>query len=49
MSATGWAERFDEHRARLRAVAYRMLDSVGEAGDAQRLGSHKVLLSQSKR
>jgi RNA polymerase sigma-70 factor (ECF subfamily) len=28
------AERFEEHRAHLRAVAYRMLGSVGEADDA---------------
>ena len=28
------AERFEEHRARLRAVAYRMLGSLGEADDA---------------
>jgi RNA polymerase sigma factor (sigma-70 family) len=28
------AERFEEHRARLRAVAYRMLGSPGEADDA---------------
>jgi RNA polymerase sigma factor (sigma-70 family) len=28
------AERFEEHRARLRAVAYRMLGSVSEADDA---------------
>jgi RNA polymerase sigma-70 factor (ECF subfamily) len=28
------AEQFEEHRARLRAVAYRMLGSVGEADDA---------------
>jgi RNA polymerase sigma-70 factor (ECF subfamily) len=28
------AERFQEHRARLRAVAYRMLGSAGEADDA---------------
>jgi RNA polymerase sigma-70 factor (ECF subfamily) len=28
------AERFEEHRPRLRAVAYRMLGSVGEADDA---------------
>jgi RNA polymerase sigma factor (sigma-70 family) len=31
----GWlAERFEEHRARLRAVAYRMLGSLEEADDA---------------
>src|SRR5215203_1633063 len=28
------AERFEEHRSRLRAVAYRMLGSTGEADDA---------------
>ncbi|MGW0070006.1 sigma-70 family RNA polymerase sigma factor, partial [Streptosporangium sandarakinum] len=28
------AERFEEHRARLRGVAYRMLGSVSEADDA---------------
>jgi RNA polymerase sigma-70 factor (ECF subfamily) len=28
------AERFEGHRARLRAVAYRMLGSTGEADDA---------------
>ena len=28
------AERFDEHRSRLRSVAYRMLGSVSEADDA---------------
>jgi hypothetical protein len=28
------AERFEEHRAHLRAVAYRMLGSTGEADDA---------------
>src|SRR5213595_803677 len=28
------AERFEEHRTRLRAVAYRMLGSVSEADDA---------------
>jgi DNA-directed RNA polymerase specialized sigma24 family protein len=27
------AERFEEHRSRLRAVAHRMLGSVGEADD----------------
>jgi RNA polymerase sigma-70 factor (ECF subfamily) len=30
----GRAERFEEHRAHLRAVAYRMLGSLGEADDA---------------
>ena len=35
MTERDWlAERFDEHRARLRAVAYRMLGSVSEADDA---------------
>ncbi len=29
-----WAERFEEHRPRLRAVAYRMLGSFAEAEDA---------------
>ena len=28
------AERFEEHRTRLRAVAYRMLGSLSEADDA---------------
>ena len=32
MDQRDWpAERFTEHRARLRAVAYRMLGSLGEA------------------
>jgi RNA polymerase sigma factor (sigma-70 family) len=35
MNERDWlAERFEEHRARLRAVAYRMLGSVSEADDA---------------
>ena len=35
MTEHDWlAERFEEHRARLRAVAYRMLGSVSEADDA---------------
>jgi RNA polymerase sigma factor (sigma-70 family) len=35
MDERDWlAERFEEHRARLRAVAYRMLGSVSEADDA---------------
>ena len=35
MHDSDWlAERFEEHRARLRAVAYRMLGSTGEADDA---------------
>src|SRR5437764_8725076 len=35
MDESTWlAERFEEHRSRLRAVAYRMLGSVGEADDA---------------
>ena len=35
MDEQGWlAERFEEHRSRLRAVAYRMLGSVSEADDA---------------
>src|SRR5205085_1122623 len=35
MAEHDWlAERFEEHRAHLRAVAYRMLGSLGEADDA---------------
>src|SRR3954452_3475542 len=35
MDDSDWlAERFEQHRARLRAVAYRMLGSQGEADDA---------------
>jgi RNA polymerase sigma-70 factor (ECF subfamily) len=34
MRANGLAERFEENRTRLRAVAYRMLGSVSEADDA---------------
>ena len=32
------AERFEEHRTHLRAVAYRMLGSIGEADDGRRAG-----------
>src|SRR5262250_3082064 len=35
MNENDWlAERFEEHRARLRAVAYRILGSLSEADDA---------------
>ena len=35
MGQSDWlAERFEEHRSRLRAVAYRMLGSLAEAADA---------------
>jgi len=35
MEEHGWlAEQFEEHRTRLRAVAYRMLGSLSEADDA---------------
>ncbi len=35
MDEPDWlAERFEEHRPRLRAVAYRMLGSLSEADDA---------------
>jgi hypothetical protein len=35
MTEQDWlAERFDEHRARLRSVAYRLLGSLHEADDA---------------
>src|SRR5262249_57772302 len=35
MSEQDWlAQRFEEHRRRLRAIAYRMLGSVSEADDA---------------
>ena len=35
MESSNWlAERFEEHRSRLRSVAYRMLGSLSEADDA---------------
>lgn len=35
MNKNKWfAERFEENRSRLRAIAYRMLGSTGEADDA---------------
>jgi DNA-directed RNA polymerase specialized sigma24 family protein len=35
MDERDWlAERFEEHRSRLRAVAYRMLGTLSEADDA---------------
>jgi DNA-directed RNA polymerase specialized sigma24 family protein len=35
MDEQAWlAERFEEHRTRLRAVAYRMVGSLGEADEA---------------
>ena len=35
MTENDWlAERFEEHRARLRTVAYRMLGSVSDSDDA---------------
>ena len=38
MDERDWlAERFEEHRSHLRAVAYRMLGSLSEADDAVRL------------
>jgi len=39
MDERDWlAERFEEHRSHVRAVAYRMLGSVSEADDAERGG-----------
>lgn len=36
MDEHAWlAERFEEHRTRLRAVAYRMLGSLAEADEAE--------------
>src|SRR5919197_5031223 len=46
MDERDWlAERFEEHRPRLRAVAYRMLGSTGEADDA--VQEAWILLSRS--
>src|SRR6266498_1265421 len=47
MDETEWlAERFEQHRPRLRAVAYRMLGSLAEADDA--VQDAWLRLSQSK-
>jgi RNA polymerase sigma factor (sigma-70 family) len=47
MNERDWlAERFEEHRPRLRAVAYRMLGSTGEADDA--VQETWIRLSRSK-
>jgi hypothetical protein len=52
MDEHAWlAERFEEHRTRLRAVAYRMLGSLAEADEAvqhawlrvSRLGAVKIV------
>jgi DNA-directed RNA polymerase specialized sigma24 family protein len=45
---TDWlAERFEEHRTRLRSVAYRMLGSLTEADDAVQEGWLRLSGSQT--
>jgi DNA-directed RNA polymerase specialized sigma24 family protein len=48
MDERNWlAERFEEHRTHLRAVAYRMLGSLSEADDAVQEGWLKLSRSDA--